>query len=321
MKEPFIVTDKEIKFSFVYTRVDYPKFSTNIKTLVSTADYAVSQLKDSSLENNYLYDYTIAKEMQRVSFVIEVLKESLENDGFDVFYQPIYSFETNDFTQAEALVRLKNANENNLYPGEFIPIAEKSDLIIKLTYIIIEKVCKHFQIIKNTYGKNNKLASISINFPYKIFFQKNLLQNVMEILKHYSISPSEIKIEITERSLISDDSTVKNVISKMKEKGFIFELDDFGVEYSNMSVFLKLPINYIKIDKSLVDIAIANKSYRPFFQNLVQGIQSLGKSIIVEGVEDKEQLNFIEKCGCEYIQGYVFSKPLTLVDFQNFLHK
>ncbi len=88
-----------------------------------------------------------------------------------------------------------------------------------------------------------------------------------------------------------------------------------------MSVFIKLPINYIKIDKSLVDVSVANIKYRPFFQNLVNGIHSLGKSIIVEGVEDEEQLDFIQKCGCRHIQGYIFSRPLPIKDLQNFLQK
>ncbi len=317
-KESLIIQNKEIKLSLVYTRVDYPAFSTNVKTLVSTADYAISQLKEKSFEDNYLYDIAICTEMQRVTKIIEYLKTAIKNDGFIIHYQPIYSFNSELFSQAEALVRLKNGEKYSLYPGEFIPIAEKSGLIIKITYLVLEKVCKDFREILDTRAETG-LKSISINFPFKIFFQTDMYTNVMEILNRYSISPSQIKIEITERSLISDDSTVKNVISQMKKKGFTFELDDFGVEYSNMSVFLKLPINYLKIDKSLVDVAVENKECRPFFQNLVQGIHSLGKSIIVEGVEDKEQLEFIKNCGCEYIQGFVFSKPLPITELELFL--
>ena len=317
----FLILDKEIKLSLVYTRVDYPFFSTDIKTLISTADYAISQLKDKSFENNYLYDFSICSEMQRVSFVVEVLKQALENDGFEIHYQPIYSCNTDKFHQAEALVRLKDGKKDSLYPGEFIPIAEKSELIIKMTYVILEKVCQDFRKLLDLYGENTPLTSISVNFPYKIFFQNDILSNVMAILEHYSILPHQIKIEITERSLISDDSTVQNVITMMKEKGFIFELDDFGVEYSNMSVFLKLPIKYIKIDRSLVLVSVANVECRTFFQNLIQGIHSLGKSVIVEGIEDDEQLEFIKECGCEYIQGFVFSKPLHFKKLQNFLEK
>lgn len=319
-KENFVIQNKEIKISLVYTRVDYPYFSTNVKTLVSTADYAISQLKDKSYENNYLYDFSICSEMQRVTNVIEFLKHAIENDGFDVHYQPIFSFKTGHFSQAEALIRLKDGAKHSLYPSEFIPIAEKSGLIIKITYLVLDKVCKDLRKMLDE-KTNTELKSISINFPYKIFFQTDMYDNVMNILNTYNIMPEQIRIEITERSLISDDSTVKSVISTMKDKGFIFELDDFGVEYSNMSVFLKLPINYLKIDKSLVDVSVENKECRPFFQNLVRGIHSLGKSIIVEGVEDNEQLDFIKQCGCEYIQGYVFSRPLPLNELEAFLKK
>ncbi len=143
--EVFIIHEKEIKISIFYTRVDYPLFSKNVKTLISTADYAISKLKENSFNSNYLYDYSICSEMQRQSYIIEVLKQAIENDGFEIHYQPIYSVASQNFPQAEALIRLKNNEEDNIYPGEFIPVAEKSGLIIKITYIVLEKACQDFR--------------------------------------------------------------------------------------------------------------------------------------------------------------------------------
>lgn len=321
LKEPIIIHENEIKLSFVYTRVDYPYFTKNIQTLLSTASYAITLLKKESHDDDFMYDYNVCKIMERETLIIDTLKDAIANDGFEIHYQPIYSNTAKCFSQAEALVRLKHGDELQLYPNEFIPIAERTDLIIKITYIVLEQACKDFRKLINLNGNSLSLKSISVNFPYKIFFQSTMIPTVLKILHKYSIKPEQIKIEITERSLISDNSTVKKILSKMREKGFIFELDDFGIEYSNMSVFLKLPINLLKIDRSLVVVSVENRECRPFFQNLVQGIHSLDKSIIVEGVENTEQLNFIENCGCEYIQGFVYSKPLPINELELFLNK
>lgn len=313
------VHERNLKLSFVHTRVDYPEFSENLKTLVSTADYAISLLKEKSYKNNYLYDTSIIKDMQHDTKIIEVLKGALEHDFFEVYYQPIYCAKKGTFTQCEALIRMSGEFFNKYFPNDFIPVAEKTGIIVQMTYVIIEKVCKDLRQLIDTYGESLQLKSISINFPYKIFFQSDLLERILDILDSYSINPNQIKIEITERSLISDDDTVKNAIEKMQQKGFLFELDDFGVEYSNMSVLLSLPINILKIDRSLLTISIETEQRRIFFKNLIQGIQAIGVQIIVEGVEDQEQLDFILKCNCEYIQGYVFSKPLSFNDFVTFL--
>ncbi len=315
------VHERNLKLSFVYTRVDYPEFSKNIKTLISTADYAISLLKEKSYKNNFLYDNSISKIMQYDTKIIDVLKSSLEHNYFEVYYQPIYSSEKGTFTQCEALIRLSGEYYNKYFPNDFIPVAEKTGIIVEMTYVIIEKVCKDFRYLIDTYGDSLEISSISINFPYKIFYQSNLLERTVSILEQYAISPSQIKIEITERSLISDEDIVKNAIEKMQNKGFLFELDDFGVEYSNMSVLLRLPINILKIDKSLLTISIETEQRRIFFSNLIKGIHAIGINVIVEGVENNEQLDFIQSCGCEYVQGYVFSKPLPLQDFIEFIKK
>lgn len=320
-KDSFILRNHSVKLDIVCARVDYPEFSEDVKTLITTADYSISQLQDKSFENNYLYDLDICTEMKRHTLIIDVLKEAIENNGFDVFYQPIYSAKSNTFSQAEALVRLSGEYKNEIFPGEFIPIAEKTGLIVKMTYYIVEKVCKDLRYLIDIYGESLKLKSISINFPYKIFFQSDILVRLMEILDKYSISPSQIKIEITERSLISTDKTVATIIDTLKDVGFIFELDDFGVEYSNMSVFLSLPISYIKIDRSLLIVSIKTPTRKIFFENLIKGIHAIGAQVIVEGAEDEEQLEFILNCGCEYVQGYVFSRPLPFDGFIDFLTK
>ncbi len=318
--EPFDNDNFSTKLDVVYTRVDYPSFGKDSKTLVSAADYALATLKKSVGESNYLYDISICDKMHRKHTVLERIKSEIDNDGFEVYLQPIYSSDEHKFSQAEALVRLSSTNSHEaIFPNEFIPLAEETSLITNITYIVLEKTCRHFRNLIDKYGDDLQLKSISVNFPYIQFFQTNIVDRLCEITKKYDIDPSMIKIEITERTLISSDNTLHNIMAEMQDKGFVFELDDFGVEYSNLSVFLSLPVTIIKVDKSLVRAANSSPERRMFFENLIRGIKAMRKQTIVEGIETSDQLDFFKECGCEYIQGYYFSKPLPIDEFTEFI--
>ncbi len=317
--EHFEINSSKIKLDVICTRIDYPEFSSDVKTLISTADYSISNHQNKSTEDNYLYDISICNKMKRQTFIMDVLKDALETLDFELFYQPIYSVKDKTFSHAEALVRLAGEHKDTIMPEEFITIAEKTGLIIKMTYCIFEQACKDFRSLINTYGENLTLESISINFPYKMFYQNDLLKNLLFILAKYNISPNQIKIEITERDLITEEKKINKTINTLKDNGFIFKLDDFGIEYSNMNVFLSLPITYIKIDRSILMSSIQDQKRKTFFEILINAIHAMDTHVVVEGVENKEQLDFILNCGCEFIQGYYFSKPLTFSEFNNFL--
>ncbi len=316
---PFIVDDYAVRTDAIYTRVDYPAFSRDIKTLLTTADYSIASIKSGSVDVKYLYDIHVRDEMVRHNFVLEKLKQAVLNDGFELVYQPIYNLKDKKVKQAEALVRLKDGEESSLFPSEFIPIAEKTGLIIQITYMIFEIVCKDLNRLKHEIKHSDVPCSISINFPYAMLLEANLIDNLLAIMEKYEISSEQIKIEITERTLVSEVKIVKDVINEMQKLGFDFELDDFGTEYSNMSVFLSLPIDIIKIDRSLVNAVVQSSENEAFIKSLIIAIVATGRKVIIEGVEDEKLVNFFAECGCEYIQGYVFSKPLKYDMFKKFL--
>ncbi len=317
--EPFIVDGYELDLDVLYCRVDFPDFGSNVRALISATDYSIRTLKENSGESNFLYDTTIGEKVRARNEMVQRLKEAIENDGFEVHYQAIFSTKHDTFSQAEALVRMKDGAGGLIYPGEFIDIAENTRLIIKMTYIILEKTCSHIRELIDEQGKTCTLESISINFPYIQFLQDDLLERVTSILDKYNIPPKMIKIEITERTLISDAKSVKHVMEEMQKIGFVFELDDFGVDYSNMSTFLNLPVNVIKIDRSLLLAATTTAQNENFFEHLINGIKATDRVSVIEGVESLEQLEFLKSCGCEHIQGFVFSKPLPFDEFKKFL--
>ncbi len=320
LEKPYEIGKELINIDILYTRVNFPEYSNDIKTLVTTADYSIAQIKEGHINSNYLYNIKVRNEMQRFNFVIDSLKDAIENDGFVLSYQPIYETKTREFTQLEALLRLKNGPQFSLYPNEFIPVAEKAGQIIAITYIVVEKVCQDLNTLKKLV-KNNPVKSVSINFPYTMFLDELMPNKLLTILKKYNIDPKEIKIEITERALVSDIKSVNEIIAIMQKQGFEFELDDFGIEYSNMSVFLTLPIDIIKIDRSLVQAMNNSSRNEAFISKMIEAIINSGRSVVIEGVEElDEALNFIGR-EYHYLQGYHFSRPLPLEDLVKFLDK
>ncbi len=311
LNNPVSIDGLDVILDLIFIRVDYPIFSKNSKDLISAADYSVRTLKEQSDGEKYLYEISIMHNMSEKNLMMQKIKDAIANDDFVVHYQPIFSIEKNTFTKAEALVRMQD-NDKLLYPNSFIELAEKSGLITKITYKVLDIVCKDLRNLIDNNQLNPQFESVSVNFPYYQFALPNMVQDVVAILSKYNIPPSMVKIEITERVLISDSLNMKTIMREMQEKGFVFELDDFGIEYSNMSVFLDLPLEIIKIDRSLLLSACKSQENRSFFEHLISGIKSTNKKIIVEGIEEANQKDLCVSCKCDYIQGYFFSKPTTI---------
>ncbi|MFI3115497.1 MAG: GGDEF domain-containing phosphodiesterase [Clostridia bacterium] len=317
---PFNVEDIElIQLDFVCAKVDNRYSGSTVKELSAAIDYSISLLKQNHGDPHYLYDVNIVDEMMRRDNMIQQIKDAIDHRMFRLTYQPIYSTEKKCFDQAEALVRMLDKDGNIVPPSEFIEIAETTGLVLPMTYIILDIACQDFRYLMDTYGDDLTLKSISINIPYHFFLGDDAQDKIFEILERHDIKTDCIKIEITERTLVSDSKFMLKTMEDMQKKGFIFELDDFGVDYSNMSTLLNLPLDIIKIDRNVLLSAFKQPENMTFFKHLVYGINDTEKVIVIEGIEEREQLDFILECGCQYVQGYIFSKPLFLDDFANFL--
>lgn len=314
-----ILNIDEVNLDVVCARVDNKLFGKSVKELISSADYSISILKQTHGEPRYLYDPTVVHDIIANTKMIRQIKEAIDNRKFKIYYQPMYSSKDKCFTQAEALVRMIDEDGKTMSPAEFIEIAENTGLITPMTFVILDIVCEDYRRLLDLHGIDVWLNSVSVNFPYNVFLTPGVEDHVMKILSKYDITPDRIKIEITERTFISNDQVTKDIMESMRRRGFVFELDDFGVDYSNMSTFLNLPMQIIKIDRSVLLSAMVSEKNKRFYQHLMQGIVATERIIIVEGVEDKEQLDFVLKHGCEYVQGYIFSKPLEFDKFSEFI--
>lgn len=287
-----------------------PEAGKDADTLMSAIDYTLMGTKLQPNSDVFYYQATVREAHLRRREVAKLLKKAVENDEMIVYYQPIWSCKTQRFTQAEALLRMKPTPIGSLYPDEFIPIAEESGIIVEMTYQVLEKVCATIAALDALQDERVRLESISVNFSFVQFMQPHVEQRIMAILDRYSVSPSRIKIELTERVLVGDLPLVSSFMSRMHQQGLRFELDDFGTGFSNLSTLLALPLDVIKLDKSLVWSAMRHDERNDFMRCLVHGLHAIHISVIAEGVETEAHKNNIISFGCSAIQGFYFCKPM-----------
>lgn len=254
--------------------------------------------------------YDIRKDMDKI------IERALIENNFSVYYQPIYSVQEKRFNSAEALLRLIDDKYGFVPPDMFIPAAEKSGAIHKIGKFVLEEVCRF--IASEEYEKLN-LDYIEVNLSVVQCMSGDLAKQVMDIVKSSGIRPEQINLEITETAASYSQNTLVQNLNELSDAGISFSLDDFGTGYSNMLRIASLPFHIIKLDKSFVDGDSAKLLI--MLNNTVKMFKAMNLKIVVEGVETDEMLKRFSDMGCEYIQGYYFSKPLPKAEFVEYIQK
>jgi len=219
---------------------------------------------------------------------------------------------------AEALIRLQKENGSILSPNEFLGIAKKNALMDRIDQFVLEETIKSSGVINESSNKN---VRIFFNVSKSFFERENFLYNIESMLHKYNLNPSYLGIELTEDLFIEDFYLAQKKVEALKEIGLKIALDDFGTGFSSLSYLNKLDIDKIKIDKSFIDNILHDETSQRLVSSIISMSKSLGLEVIAEGVENKEQLLFLQKEGCYEVQGYYFSKPLPFDQFKLFLKK
>lgn len=296
--------------------VTYSKKYQNVDSIIESIEYAVISAKKMHKDNVCIYDETMYLQMERKKQIIDILKTKLQDESFEMYYQPIYTVQSDNFAYIESLIRMNDTPIGPIYPSEFIPIAEESGIIIEMTYIILNKVC-HF--IKQLMDENIPFECVHVNFSPLQFSQIDLSKQVIEIIKKHQIPSDKIKIEFTESAVADSTEAVIKFAKQMKQHGIKMGLDDFGTGYSNISTVMSIPFHAIKLDKSLIEKAVLDPRASSMMKSVVNAFHSLHMQVVAEGVETKEQLDCVISYGIDQIQGYYFSKPLPDQETINFL--
>ncbi len=317
----------------INAHVDYVRFPQDTPFLKKGAQTSTSQLLEfvelchtfsDDAEFVHRVDTKLLQKRDRQDLILKLLQNAIKSDGIEMYYQPIYCIAEKKFTNCEALVRLKDSTTLGFVsPEEFIPVAERNFLIMPLSNCIFEKVFE-FVSRKNLSKKGLKhvevnlsaIESVDLGFP-------NLMKDLLE--KH-GLEPSIINLEITESIAVSSGRKLKRNMDDLINYGCTFSMDDFGTGYSNLSQITRADFSIIKIDKSLLWPIFEKKNpnrenSKILLENMVSMILQMGLKIVVEGVETKEQFDYLESLGVTYIQGYYFSKPIESEEYLRFLEK
>lgn len=246
----------------------------------------------------------------------ETISSALENNRVEVFYQPIYDTRTGLFSSAEALVRIREEDGSIIPPGEIIPVAEDSGLIVPLG----ERV---FSIVCNLLGSDRKpegLRYIEVNLSAVQCRHEALYGNFKAIMDRTGVGPGQINLEITETARLSTTQKIIDVFDRFKEDGVGFSLDDFGTGNSNLDYVANMPmVSIVKIDHAMTSGYFTSPRIQMVFPHIVAMVKAMGLEIVCEGIETGEQLEVMKDFGIEYIQGYYFSRPLPETEFLRFM--
>ncbi|MCQ2242335.1 EAL domain-containing protein [Treponema sp.] len=264
-----------------------------------------------------LADFKDSKEFQIKNEIVDIINKALENKNFKMYYQPIYSVKEKKFVSAEALIRLNDPEHGFVSPAIFIPEAEKNGTIHQIGDYVFDSV---FNFIANHDYKSLGLEYIELNLSVTQCMEPDLVDKLKYLMHKYEVSPKQINLEITETAEGFDPYIMDKNIYQLSQNGLKFSLDDYGTGYSNIKRVTTLPLDIVKLDKSFVD-EMDNPQMWSVIVNTVKMFKEMHKTILVEGVENEKTFNALVDLGCEYIQGYYFSKPIPEDDFVKFLEE
>ncbi len=248
--------------------------------------------------------------------VEKIIKRAIAEDNFHVYYQPIYSFHEGRIVSAEALLRLIDPEDGFIPPDEFIPIAEQNGTIIKIGEMVFEKV---FRFMSENDIKKLGIKYIEINLSVIQCMQEELAAGIIDLLDKYKVGKEMINLEITETAAVDSPKVLLKNMKELFEAGITFSLDDFGTGYSNINSLMSLPLNIIKFDKTLVDMASKHERGKGVIDSSVAMVKKMGLEIVAEGIEEEPQIYMLKEMGVDYLQGYYFSKPLPQDKFLTFI--
>ena len=287
----------------------------NIQVMIDKAIFAHDSIKGKYNVTYGLFTEEFEQKMVRESEIENRMEEAIQNKEFEVYYQPQIDTKTERIAGAEALIRW-NENGKSISPNEFIPIFERNLFIIKLDAYIFEMVCKHIKEMKQ---EVKKIPKISVNISKESLAEKDFLERYMKITNQYEIDPNIIQFEITERTTMESNIDMKEILEKIKEKGFGIAIDDFGTGYSSLNMLEILPIDTIKIDKSFIDKIGQEKNAIDLLEIIIYITQKLHLKTVAEGVEKSEQVKYLKEKNCDFIQGYFYARPLDIADFKKYI--
>lgn len=273
------------------------------------ASLARQLIKGNALENINFFESSMKSKLQQKKSIEDDMHNALLNKEFVMFLQPKHSISSGRIIGAEALVRWFHPVHGVISPGEFIPVFEKNGFILKLDCFIWEEACKK---IRNWIDEGVTPVPISVNISREYVHSFDVIGKLKELIAKYDIPMKLLELEITESV---DGNGVEDIVGEMKKAGFTMLMDDFGSGYSSLNMLKSTPFDVLKIDRGFLEEFMDSDRGRKIIQHTISMSRDIGLDIIAEGVETVEQAEFLSDCGCDAAQGFYYSKPLPVEEF------
>ncbi|WP_345939986.1 EAL domain-containing protein [Shewanella colwelliana] len=315
---PFELTKDRVVVGVSIGIVLYPEDDQNEQALLRKADIAMYHAKSAGGNRYQFYSESLNRNAIRQLEVENLIREGLRDDLFEVYYQPKIDLKSGKMAGMEALVRLNHPEHGLIPPGDFIPLAEESGLIVEIGEVVLRKACFAAQKWRRQELFEGRVA---VNLSSQQFALPDLQQRIESILRLTQLPPGNLELEITEGTVIKQPEKAIKVMMQLSKMGVSLALDDFGTGYSSLSYLKRFPIDTLKIDKAFVDDIDKSDRDLKMVDSIITIAHNMGLSVVGEGVEDASQLSILKALKCEEIQGFIYSKAVNEQAFTELLRQ
>ena len=294
------------------------KSDNDINTIMERANTARKTIKGGHKNSFAFYDKEMHKKILKEKEIENSMVDALNNGEFIVYFQPKYSLSDYQIIGAEALVRWDNPQKGLIPPIEFIPVFERNGFIVNIDFYVFEEVCKK---IREWMDEGQKVVPISVNLSRMHFVNSNFIEKFKLIVDKYKIPTRLIELELTETAVLDNIEGLLDTMNNLKEKGFVISMDDFGTGYSSLNLLKELPVDILKLDRAFFTEKDESNNEKIVISNVIKMAKELKMKVISEGVETISQVEFLKQIGCDMVQGYLFSKPMPVKEFEKIAFK
>lgn len=289
--------------------------TTSVVRMIDHAKLASKECKGNYIQNYHIYSKDMEMKLQDAQSIVNDMDWAMGEGQFVLYLQPKYKLESHEPAGAEVLVRWIRPEEGIVSPGRFIPIFEKNGLIMKLDYYIWEKSCI---LIRSWLDRGVDPFPVSVNISRVSMYNPRIVEEIYDLIVKYNIPPRLFQLELTESAYTDNPEAIKKAMQQLQEYGFTILMDDFGSGYSSLNVLKDIAVDVLKLDmKFMTEAGSANQGRsESIVANVIHLAKDLHLPVIAEGVEELEQVKFLNSVGCEYGQGYYFAKPMPVEEYE-----
>jgi len=287
-----------------------------VDLMCDRAEFALNRIQNSYLKHYSFFDEAMELELLDERLLEQEMFDALRQKQFKVYYQPIFDLKSGNLVSAEALVRWKHPQRGLISPDKFIPLFERNGFISEMDMEITEQVCNHIESWKN---RGIEVIPISVNVSRQDLNSGSYCDQAKEVLTRHQVSISNVMLEVTESAFTENLEQLLSCINKLRSEGFKILMDDFGSGYSSFNMFQNLPVDILKLDMKFLKHETEIDRGKTILESIVYMTKKLGIPVIVEGVENPEQADYLKKLECEEVQGFYFSRPMPRDEFEKVL--